>query len=410
MPALFVKSAPSQFTSCRAGKCIRFQVINKILLGEDAFLASGSPMGFLKRLKVAFYFKVITDQVVFNRSILAVSDTNPPVIIVEGNADPIGTSAVFENNVFIYLADNVGQTALNPATTSDEITISTDGTKLLQSDDAGKLEIIDPATKTIQQIGSSLTFTTGWNGAQITDDGSLAVFISNADLANNNSAAVAQIYTLTTDGSNVIKQVTSFTSYIALDDNPFALSEDGSIIFFNNYNDLMADGSNADGNDEIFSINSDGTNLKQITDTTIDGTIDEIKSDASGSTVAYYRSAIDSVGDALHTVDTTTGISTFISYLYSTTTGTAETWEQVDISSDGSTIFYMTGEKDTSMDHIYSATGDGSNITLLLSNDTNRIKAPHSSADGSSVTFYSKGDYGKTTDEESLYQVYTLTP
>ena len=218
---------------------------------------------------------------------LAVSDTNPPVIIVEGNADPIGTSAVFENNVFIYLADNVGQTALNPATTSDEITISTDGTKLLQSDDAGKLEIIDPATKTIQQIGSSLTFTTGWNGAQITDDGSLAVFISNADLANNNSAAVAQIYTLTTDGSNVIKQVTSFTSYIALDDNPFALSEDGSIIFFNNYNDLMADGSNADGNDEIFSMNSDGTTPKQITDTTIDGTIDEIKSDASGSTVAY---------------------------------------------------------------------------------------------------------------------------
>lgn len=348
---------------------------------------------------------------------LSVSDTTPPTIIVKGNADTPGAYddpvavALFNANVFIYRADSIGQTALNKSLSPDDIAISTDGTKLVHTHDAGKLEIIDPATKTVQQIGSSLTFTTTWPGSQITDDGSLVAFISDADLTGNNPSNRRQIFTLTTDGNDIIKQVTNLTNLANIGASHFALSGDGSIIFFDNGSDLMADGSNADGNDEIFSINTDGSNLKQVTNTTADGTIDEIKSDVNGSTVVFHRYDLNlDPSNALYTVDTGTSTSTFVSNFESTTTGILETWEQFDISSDGSTIFYMTGEKDTSMDHIYSANGDGSNITLLLSNDTNRIKAPHSSADGSSVTFYSKGDFGKTTIEESQYQVYTLTP
>ena len=206
-------------------------------------------------------------------------------------------------------------------------------------------------------------------------------------------------------------QVTNFTSLASIGAAHFALSGDGSIIFFDNRDDLMADGSNADGNYEIFSINTDGTNLKQVTDTTADGTINEIKSDINGSRVVFHRYDLNlTPSNALYTVETSTGTTALVSNFESTTTGIAETWEQFDISSDGSTIFYSTGEQATSIDYIYSTNGDGSNVTQLLTNDTNRIKNLHSSADGSSVTFYSKGDFGKTTTGESHYQVYTLTP
>ena len=294
---------------------------------------------------------------------LSVSDTTPPVIIVKGNAD---TTATFDDNVFIYRADNVGQTALNKSLSPDDIAISTDGTKLVHTHDAGKLEIIVPATKTVQQIGSSLTFTTTWPGSQITDNGSLVAFISDADLTGNNPGNRRQIFTLTTDGLDTIKQVTNFTSLASIGAAHFALSGDGSIIFFDNRDDLMADGSNADGNYEIFSINTDGTNLKQVTDTTADGTINEIKSDINGSRVVFHRYDLNlTPSNALYTVETSTGTTALVSNFESTTTGIAETWEQFDISSDGSTIFYSTGEQATSIDYIYSAKGDGDRKSVV---------------------------------------------
>ena len=316
----------------------------------------------------------------------------------------LGGSTFKPNNYFVYRADSVGQTELHAVSTpySNSTAISGDGTAVVHATTGGRIDIIDPVTRASQQIGSSLNFFITGN-VQISDDASIVAFISDKDLTGNNSGNVRQIFTLSTDGNDIIRQVTNFTDW---DISTIALSGDGSIIFFDNHNDLMKNGSNADGSLELFSINTDGANLEQITNNIVtEGFFTEIKSDQLGATAAFVIKNND--GDHnLYTTNVSTGNSVFISNTGSSGGGLIS--GRYDISSDGSTIFYVTENNGICI--IFSINSNGTNIQEALGT-YGSILYPHSSSTGVSVTFLSDGYFEKAiADDESFTQVYTLTP
>lgn len=321
-----------------------------------------------------------------------------------------GSLTTSPGDFFLFRADSVGQTAISSVDNSqDVIDMSNDGSTLVQSTPtSGAIIIIDPVTATAQQIGTSFTFSMTPDGAQITDDGSTVAFISSADLTGGNPGTVNQIFTLPTDGSDIPTQVTSFTGSLIPNDSILALSGDGNTVFFSSSADVIEDGSNADGSNEVFSINADSTNLKRITNN-IDtsNSIIEMESDETGSTIAVVIRTSANTGQ-LHSVSTSAGLSTSISNIESS--GWDDITDQFDISSDGSTIYYVTYDSAVAGGdhHFYIVDSNGSNSTSLIALNY-MLKAPHSSANGAEVTFISEGNFRKDIVDGSPRQVYTLT-
>ena len=325
--------------------------------------------------------------------------------------DPIDPIVIKDADFTLYRADTLGETTL-ATVDSDNIAISTNSTTVVNAKAAGGIDIIDPLTGIQTAIGSSLTFSTTTDGAKITADGSLVAFVTSSDLIANNSGLFLQIYTLTTDGvTDIVTQVTNFTSSSELASTHLALSGDGTTVFFHSTFDVLNDGSNADGSDELFSINIDGTNLSQITDSATDiGMIIEMETDNSGSSVVLLRDYL--LVYNLHTVNTSTGVSVFLSEIK--TTGWAvppdpliyTIEDQFDISTNGSTIYYVTD--DGGLSKIYQVGSAGSNNAMVFNTGATATKGIHASATGTSVTFVTDGEYGMTGSTGKA--VYTLTP
>ena len=85
------------------------------------------------------------------------------------------------------------------------------------------------------------------------------VFVSSEDITGSNPTLTPNIFMAATDGSSTT-QVTSLTTGSV--GNP-AISGDGSTIYFTSSNDLT--GGNPINDTQIFSISPDGTNLAQVT-------------------------------------------------------------------------------------------------------------------------------------------------
>ncbi len=98
----------------------------------------------------------------------------------------------------------------------------------------------------------------------IDESGSQVVFVSDQDLTGDNPANSFNVFLAATDGS-AISQVTSITtdrSIFVAAKSP-RISGDGSTIVFTSIDDLT--GFNPVQDRQIFSIDSDGTNLSQVT-------------------------------------------------------------------------------------------------------------------------------------------------
>jgi Tol biopolymer transport system component len=93
----------------------------------------------------------------------------------------------------------------------------------------------------------------------ITDNGSDVVFVTTDDITGGNPTNSSNVFMVSTDGFNVT-QVTNNTLGFLADPQ---IGANGSIVVFYSESDLT--GNNAAGNREIFSINTDGTNLTQLT-------------------------------------------------------------------------------------------------------------------------------------------------
>jgi hypothetical protein len=309
----------------------------------------------------------------------------------------------------LYRVDASGQTELD--NNGGIVRIANDNTTLVHAVSSTDISIIDIATAVQQQIASSHVLFL--EDITITDDGSLVAFINPTDLTGGNPGNFYQIFTLSTDGNDTITQVTNFSeNHFFATTAQLAISGDGTRIFFHSKDDIMADGSNADGSDEVFTINTDGSGLAQLTSIDESGRIVEMKTDSTGS-IVVFSSFLPS--NRIYAVDTATSTATLLTTLGSSlenNSGITNSEDQFDLSADGSTVFYMDSNGNTE-NQLRSIAPDGTNDRLLFSMtfgvNFGSMKSPQAAADASYVTFIADGDFGKTVAGENQVQIYTLT-
>jgi hypothetical protein len=284
-----------------------------------------------------------------------------------------------------------GQVELYSSNESLRIEMSGDGNKLLSWNN--RMDIIDFDTTGVLGVGTALTI---GSARSITDAGDLILVGSPEDPAGANAAGVGQLFTLATDGSEIYNQITNFTNSYSI--VAWEISGDGSKAFFHSTDDIIGDGSNADGSIEVFSINTDGTGLTQLTDlNTVTVSVGEMSSDGSIITLTTYDASAGSTH--LYTLDTVTSNLTEIVSVASNTNISIEH----DLSSDGSKLIY------TFSNDLMLVNPDGTSPTSVLTY-TGTLRDLSTNSNGTQVTFMSNMDFGKDigADEHST-QIYTLT-
>lgn len=271
---------------------------------------------------------------------------------------------------------------------------SGDGNKLISYN--GVRDIIDYDTGDTLAIGTTLgpVFTD-----QISYAGDIVAFNSNFDLTGDNPADVNQLFTLSTDGSEMYNQITTFTTNHII--GGVVVSGDGTKIFFSSTSDITGDGSNSDGSLEIFSINTDGSGLAQLT--SFDSVINTTSASEDGNVITMEIDNLDSVtGTHVYTLNITTSAFTEI-----TVFGNQDTIDY-DLSSDGSKLAYIR-ENEINSKVIYLVNTDGTSETSALVH-AGVIAGVQLNSNGTQITFHSNIDFGKDVAEDDLpIQIYTLT-
>lgn len=112
------------------------------------------------------------------------------------------------------------------------------------------------------------------------------VFASNADPLGTNADGSDEIFLVQADGSG-LTQVTGLAADVAAG-NP-AISDGGSVIVFDSDADPFA--TNLDASREIFRVNPDGTGLAQLTDGALDTTSRLARIDAAGDWIVFESNA-----------------------------------------------------------------------------------------------------------------------
>ena len=174
---------------------------------------------------------------------LRISGVNLMVVFVS-DEDPFGTNPDNEEQIFSY---DIGQDVLRQLT--------------------------------FEPLGSPNNFT----DFDITDNGSHVVFVSTEDIVPpSNQANSSNIFMAPTDGGAVTQVTGNTLGFLA--DPQIGGAGAGSVIVFYSESDLV--GNNATLNREIFSINSDGSNLAQLTN--VDAMPEELEFADDGSWIAYH--------------------------------------------------------------------------------------------------------------------------
>jgi len=349
------------------------------------------------------------------------------LFLVDINGDTQLTNFTDSNNE-IKITDT---TRIKPKISGDGSTVVWyyDGDPLGTNTDRGfEIFSLSTATKTLRQLTDNIIINNIW--PTITTDGSLVAFASSSDLvAGSNTQLITQIFTVTTDGNNTVTQVTSFNTrvlntginkYFDKKTRSMSISGDGNTIAFISNDDVLTDGSNADRSDEIFTINTDGTNLKQQTNLNSTTELSTLLISHTGSILCF----VDNTGSpfnaskAIYTIDTTnqTLLQIVPNWLEGgAINGPLYSRDYLDLSGNGTTIAYVNSSVNGTLIVINA---DGSNSrditpTLINENDTiDFIAYPELSFDGSTTTFFSSIRY--TVDptapfRTSLRQIYTIS-
>ena len=267
------------------------------------------------------------------------------------------------------------------------------GNKILSHN--GVRDVIDYTTGNTLAIGAAagaVTFKT------ITDAGDVVAFPSRNDLAGANPTGVNQIFTLSTDGSEMYNQITTFTADNIIED--VVISGDGSRIFFSSTSDVMGDGSNADGSYEIFSINTNSTGLEQLSDFN-SSRVHTTHSSSDGSVITLEIIDLGGLtGKWLYTLNTTSSVFSEIAV----TSGAGFSIDY-DLSADGSKVTYLGVNLSDNL-VIYVLNSDGSGRTEALI-QRGSMRGLQINTNGSQVAFHSSIDFGiPIAPNESTEQVY----
>lgn len=260
-------------------------------------------------------------------------------------------------------------------------------------------------TGMIQLTTKPVTSTTGLNYPDpvISGDGSKVLFRSLEDYTGQNADNSYELFVINSDGTGLL-QLTDSTSVVSSDPVIYYdISDDGSVIVFDGAFDHLGDGTNSDLGREVFVINADGNGLAQITNGATSGDIayrPHISGD--GSVVSYKK---DSTGIYVFNIagsSETQAVSTNLTYTYS-------------ISGNGAKMAFR------SDDDLMGTNADGSNEIFIINTDgtglaqlTNSAVAgtssrePSISDDGSVIAFISNADLVSGSNLELTSKLFVI--
>lgn len=265
-------------------------------------------------------------------------------VVFASNADLTGDNADGNVELFIAAGDGSGLTQLTDSTGPTGIQqarIARDGSRVvfaaggnLTGDNPdGSLEVFSVAATG----GAPVQLSDGPSGSSsqfpaIAPDGSRAVFTSNTNPDGSNPDGNSEIFIVDAAGGETPQQLTDTVTGQAL--RP-SISASGRIVFQSSGNPA---GDNADANTELFAMAADGSGLIQLTNST--GGVTGFARIAADSNLAVFQSSVDFTGSnsdnssEIFLVDTD---SASLSQL----TDSAAASEQPDISGDGSRVVYQ---------------------------------------------------------------------
>ena len=380
---------------------------------------------------------------------LMISDDGGVVAIVSTH-DFTGNNPDGVNQVFIINGASVNQiteftTAAGGIPTREMFSLSGDGSLLAffstydsmlgtNADNSSELYTINTSTGTITQVtndGASHNAgvnTAAANGCSVNcislnTDGSILIFSSTLDYTTGNAGGFLQIFSMTTAGGTAT-QITGATANHTLSELQF--SGDGSRVTFIGGSDWGEGGGNADGNEEVYTINFSGLSLVQITSTPLSGTQDNINPRISndGDTIIF--------GSEYDVLSGNTSTNKIFSYnVTSTTTTEVDTGssfvvgnpinDRWDLSGDGTQVSYETSNCNsgtqryemiqTSVDPISTTLDDlfiRDIITLVTIPCVHETRYVKSNLNGSNVYFLSNIEFLLTTATQSTVQIHSV--
>ncbi|ANM31336.1 hypothetical protein ABI59_19775 [Acidobacteria bacterium Mor1] len=201
---------------------------------------------------------------------VSVSDDGLKVAFVS-YADPVGQNADGSAEVFFSLSDGSGIVQLTDFATPpfepiEGVFLSGSGNRILFSgpvdplsgnpDNDRRLFVVDADGANLLDLAAMPP--TGLVRMSASDDGSRIVFADNQDPTGQNADGSFEVFAIEHDGSN-LRQLTNASTYAS--DAP-KISGDGSTIVFTSREDMT--GGNPTNTTKIFRIDWDGTNLTQI--------------------------------------------------------------------------------------------------------------------------------------------------
>lgn len=274
----------------------------------------------------------------------------------------------------------------------------------------------DGTNQTVQ-VTDSTTFN-AFDDPKISGNGSLVVFVSDFNFFGTlNPLGERHIFSMNADGTGLAR-----VTLLPLNPTSLALSDDGRLIAFESMANPL--GSNNDGSQEIFVIETDGAPLMQLTSSA--GTSSRPRLSDDGNFVVFTSNGqllpgANPDGGLEVYVALTNGTGTFqISDGIGSSGGFAGLPGSLDISGNGSYVVFgsnadLTGENAARENTIYWARSDGTSLTQLLRTGTvppgvlsREARDPSFNDDGSVIAFRSSVAYSDDATVNNLDKLYWI--
>ncbi len=220
-----------------------------------------------------------------------------------------------------------------------------------------------------------------------------------ANLFNSVDSAQIQV-----SGGGIVRSasVTTRTITAQLTDMPSgssefrsALSADGEVIAFHSNKDVTGNGSNLDGSYEVFRIDSDGTNLIQLTDSLDDAFLDGVNGDASK--IVYS----EDMGFGLSGLYVMDGSGNNVVYLQDTASFLGD--HSSEITADGHQVVFSGIDTDDSSFDFFKINSDGTGLMQLTDTDVGEfIGSPSISSMGDVIAFNTTDNLGGLNTSNNL--------
>lgn len=222
-------------------------------------------------------------------------------VVARSSADPFGSNPRHAFQIVKWdAASGLGSQLGDFPEGADSVSVSDDGQWIAfvsaadplgqNHDESEELFVMHPDGTAPAQLTSDPVPNSGSViAALICGSGSRVVFVANIDPLGSNPAHVEQYFAIDRTGTG-LAQLTNATTNISYNNayrRGFSVSDNGQRLVFSHDGDLT--GGNADGSVEIFAVNGDGTNLRQLTSSTAPFHSQDPAIAGSGNTIVFFR-------------------------------------------------------------------------------------------------------------------------